>query len=1441
MNQNIKYIRSLSPLQKGMLFTYLQNPQSSAYFEQLQFKLTGEFDPDLFQKSFQELIKRHDALRSLFLYEQVKEPRQVVLRNRRAVQNQIDLSQYDPSDQKVRLNDIISADRQNLFNISTDSLIRLIIVRLDENKFHVIISFHHIILDGWSLGIVLSELFELYQTFKQNIPSQLKQSNSFVAYHDWIHEQNIQSGLEYWKSCLKDCHTITIVPGMQKLSESADYRKSELKFTIDKKTTTRLKLLCDRNQVTMNTLIQTIWGILLQRYNDSNDVVFGSVVSGRHHEIEHMESMVGLFINTIPVRIQSHSDREFCDLLKEVQKQARHSEKYQYLSLADIQMQTAVKSDLITHIIAFENYAGNETLSGILYEGQIQNLKVSDFEIYEHTHYDFNLVVMPSDQIEIKMIFNANRIHDKSVKRIPSHFLKAIDDVLRSDTDVLPIKKIDIISDDEREFLLNQLNNTQSEYPSDQSIQSLFKECCDVNASKTALVYGEFKLTYHELDQWSNHIAAVLKCKNLNPESIVPLIVNRSPEYVAGMLGILKAGYAYLPLADNLPPTRLIELLEDCKAECILTNQHIDSDLSQFEVIPLTIENIEKHDEKSNFYRSAPRDLAYVMYTSGSTGKPKGVMVEHRSVIRLVKNTNYIDFYPEDQILLTGAVSFDATTFEVWGALLNGLTLHLVDETILLDPDKLGSYIHHHQITILWLTASLFTQMVNLNINLFQGLRVLLAGGDVLSTDHVNQLIRTYPQLKIINGYGPTENTTFSTTYLIERPLNTSIPIGTPIANSTAFVMNADRKLVPVGCKGELFVGGDGLARGYFNLPDLTAERFVNHPYLNHERLYRTGDIVRLQEDGCIEFMGRKDNQIKIRGFRIELGEIEFNLQNRTDLKEATVILNKDTAGNKMLVAFVVPKENFDPDLLKSELNENLPQYMVPSQFFQFDRLPLNQNGKVDKKALTEYLNDAQNSRQVLLPTNDSEKYLYQIWKENLNINQFSIEDNFYDLGGNSISAIQIQMQINDAYSLTLNDFFKYPTVKLLSDYLTKKNTSALDPYECIVEQFDEIQNKLEKFELAEPVFGKQMPSVHTNPMQTHSPKNILLTGGTGFLGIHLLYDFLVNTNVNCTCIVRARSNVDALIRIKEKWGYYFPDLDYGQYQHRVDVIAGDLTQPMMGLDEEIYHPLTLAVDSILNSAANVKHFGPYSEFYKDNVQSVIHLCEFAMTGHAKILHHVSTLSVGISKLKKEGPCVFSEDDLFLSADLDYPYIKSKIEAENAIFNQMQKGLHAHIYRVGNLVWNSVSGKFQQNKESNAFYLSLKALYELKYFPDIRNQIIDLSCVDITANAIVTAITGLKQRQPIYHIYNSCLFSYKDLYDLFSVENRDLNLLKFKEFIDLLRKTKKEVNETILRHAPYITVPFLYGLKTVNKKTEKKLNLDWDPIQSTQIQKFIRQ
>ncbi|MGZ5134617.1 MAG: non-ribosomal peptide synthetase, partial [Flavitalea sp.] len=789
-------------------------------------------------------------------------------------------------------------------------------------------------------------------------------------------------------------------------------RGAEAGFIIDKELGRQLEQIGQQQGATLFMTLLAAFNVLLHRYSGQQDICVGTAVAGRDHQ--ELEGLIGFFINTLALRSAVKCNDSFSDLLVQLRKTTLEAYEHQQVPFEKVVDAVVKQRDMSRTPIFQVMFVWQNTPEVPELRLGEARLKAQEFA-QESSKFDLIFTISESPNALYGSVNYCTDLYSEAtIRRMMAHFKELLSSIVKEPQQ--RIGMLPMLSKAEENELLINFNNNQTEYQKNKNIIDLFEEQAAKTPHKTAVVFGKQQVSYEQLNQRSNQLARYLVRKGVKHETLVPICVERSVEMIVGILAILKAGGAYVPIDTNYPSERISYLLQDSGGAIVLSNSHSKSKLISAQT-PEIIEldgnwsDIKKQSKANLNMAIKPDQLAYVIYTSGSTGKPKGVMVEHKNVVSLVKGVDYVSLGARDVLLSTGSFSFDATTVEYWGMLLNGGQLVLCSETRLLNTELLKEEIRTRKVTKMWFTSSWFNQLIETDISVFEGLQTIIAGGEKLSEQHINQIRQTYPSINLINGYGPTENTTFSLTYNItDKTINAVIPIGRPLNNRQAYVLDHFHQPVPIGVAGEIFLGGDGLSRGYLNRNELTAEKFIVDPFSKEKgaRLYKTGDLGRWLPDGNIQYLGRLDDQVKIRGFRIELGEIENVLQQSDLVRHAVVIAKEDAEHNKRLVGYVVPQGDFDRGTILTYLKNKLPEYMVPTLWIELQHLPLTPNGKVDKKALPDPDVSELFAKQFVAPRNELEASLVEIWKKLIGVEQVGIQDNFFEIGGHSLLAMRL-------------------------------------------------------------------------------------------------------------------------------------------------------------------------------------------------------------------------------------------------------------------------------------------------------------------------------------------------------------------------------------------------------------------------------------------------
>ncbi|EOI00749.1 amino acid adenylation domain-containing protein [Enterococcus moraviensis ATCC BAA-383] len=1009
---NIERILPMTPMQQGMLYHKAVDSDSTSYVIQSEFQIHAiDFDSARLNEAFQLIAEKYSILRTNVVYRQVEEPRMILQKEKAIESHCIDLSlNQNPM---VEYQRIVQDDVQRGFDLEKDSLLRTKIIELPNNEVRLVLTFHHIILDGWCVSILMNEINHFYTELSNGIVyseirSQLEIDDSFEQHVRKLNEEDSEAGLMYWQDLISDYDsTAEISADHTENQQNEPMILTEEKY-VSKELSQKVKVAAQTLGVTINTMIETAWGILLQKYNYTNDVIFGKVVSGRNADIDGIENSLGLYINTILLRVDS-TDKTIEELVKAIQKQALDSGKYDHCSLADIQNEYQASTDLIQTLFVFENYHTQE---------ESDNQKAINLEMInarEETNYAITLSAQYTTELGFKLMYDSQKYETTTIVRLLNRLVSIIGE-LANDSRKL-VSDIELFDHTDEEILLTVCNPKAVSYPSTQTIIELFEEQVRQRPDAIAVKYREQALTYRELDQQANHVARQLIEAGVEPEQPVGLLVSKKLEVIVGLFGILKANAVYVPLDPKNPMERNQYILTDSQCELVLTPESEPCEFIKSQKQMTVTLNNDLEAVVAPESCTTENSLAYIIYTSGTSGKPKGVMVEQHNVIRLVKNNTYAEL-AEANILQGGSLAFDASTFEIFGALLNGGSLFLAEEEQLSNPELLKETIINNEINCMFITTALFNQLVSADVQLFDHLDTVLVGGEKASEKHFALLREHNAQIKLSNIYGPTESTTFALVYPIEQQVPKKLPIGKPIANTTAYVLDGQARC-GIDIPGELCLGGAGIARGYFNQPELTEEKFIQIPAVSNERLYRTGDLVKMNAAGDILFLGRIDHQVKIRGFRIELDEIMNQIRSMPEVHDAVVVI-KELNDEKIICGFLtLENEDLELDVIHTYLEQKLPHYMIPSYLQILPELPLTKNGKIDISALPEL--EYVSTKEYSAPTTENEKILAEIFEKVLEVDQIGIDDNFFELGGHSLKIMNVVNLLEKEKNMTVS------------------------------------------------------------------------------------------------------------------------------------------------------------------------------------------------------------------------------------------------------------------------------------------------------------------------------------------------------------------------------------------------------------------------------------
>ncbi|QRN99308.1 amino acid adenylation domain-containing protein [Archangium violaceum] len=1070
----VEDVYPLSPMQQGMLFHTLLEPGSGAYVMQFSWAFPVSVDTLAMRRAWNEVVARNPALRTSFSWAGLAEPLQVVHARAELPWRELDWRGLSPEERKAELEKFLEEDRARGFELSRAPLMRMTLIRQEERVYRLVWSHHHVLLDGWSLGGVVQEAFALYEGFvRGRVPPPASRS-PFREYIAWLQRQDVARSEGFWRSTLAGFSAPTPLPADRSGSgarEDEAHRQDDRELELSAPVTAALEGLARRNQLTLNTLVQGAWALLLSRYSGESDVVFGATVSGRPAELPGVEAMVGLFINTLPVRVRMEPGEELVPWLRRLREQGVTLGQYEHCPLVRVQGWSDVPRGmpLFESLLVFENHPMDASLGE-----SARGHEVRDFVGREQLTVPLNLIAYPGERLRLRVSYQRTRFSREAMGRLLEHW-RTVLEAMATARPGQRLGELAWVTEAERRRLLVEWNDTRVERPAGPGLHRLVEAQVDRTPDAVAVDCEGARLTYRELDERANRLARHLRTLGVGPEVRVGLCAERSLEMVVGLLGILKAGGAWVPLEPMYPAERLRYMVEDAAAPVLLTQRRLveklpeESSLAGARVVFLDTgwEEIARHGAERMESGVVGANLAYVIYTSGSTGRPKGAMNSHEAICnRLLWMQEKYGLGVEGRVLQKTPFGFDVSVWEFFWPLTVGARLVMAKPGGHQDAAYLVRLMAQEGITVAHFVPSMLQVFLEEpGLEKLSSLQRVFSSGEALSAELKERCLGRL-RAELYNLYGPTEAAVEVTAWACERgDGRRAVPIGRPVANTRIHILDARLEPVPVGVAGELYIAGVQVGRGYLGRPELTAERFVPDPYggTPGARMYRTGDLARYQEDGSIEYLGRVDFQVKVRGFRIELGEVEAELEAWPAVREAVVVVREDVPGDKRLVAYVVGQagQALEVGVLREQLKARLPEYMVPSAFVVLEALPLSPNGKVDRKALP-VPGGAQGAREdtYVAPRNELETDLARIFGELLQVEKVGIHDDFFALGGHSLLATQVISRLRDALQVEvpLRKLFESPTVATFALHVIEAQAAMVD-----MSEFDALMSELEK------------------------------------------------------------------------------------------------------------------------------------------------------------------------------------------------------------------------------------------------------------------------------------------------------------------------------------------------------------------------------------------
>ncbi len=1292
----------------------------------------------------------------------------------------------------------------------------------DKGNYSFVFKIHHIISDAWTLDSITKQIDKYYTALLNGGIINLEQQNSYLDYLDIEQEYKTSKRYEksgcFWNDQLKNDYKSPNFNVKNKIRKS---KASRCQYNLTIEQGKKINSYCEENKISVPNFFFSLLFVLSRDYCKNNKIAIGTLTHNRVGKKE--KTVTGMYVNTLPVCIDVDLNNGFNSFTLDLTKKMAGIMRHQRFPLSDI-----TNCPELTLVYTYENV----------------ELPI-DMKLHYPGHDFFPMVFRPSMRgsngiYKIEIDYQVNILNSSEIDLFYKKYLTLLNNIIEGKNNLLTnvdetdsIKPIEFNNfkdnkSNEHQDDMDDLIYSQNHNP-EQTLHRVFEKRAVLYSENKAISFADISLTYYELNRRANYLASKLLEKGAGNESPVVLLLDRSLEMMISILAVLKTGSCYLPLSPDLPISRTNKILELSGASIVLYNTDFNEEMSK-KVFSLDVNSISypQADVPNLHIDVKPDNLAYIIYTSGSTGEPKGVMIEHKSVInRLLWMQEKYPLTGSDIVMQKTPYTFDVSIWELFGWYLNGSVLHFLTPGAEKEPETIAEEIQREKVSIIHFVPSMLTLFLEYidtygSLKSVDSIRRVSCSGEAILTDHVNKfknVMNKNRRVELYNLYGPTEATVEVSFFDCLDNRHDFVPIGKAIDNVELYVLDEHGEILPPGSSGELFIGGVCLARGYFNRPELTDEKFKVNSTLG-KRLYSTGDLATYLDDGNIKYLGRIDNQVKIRGNRVELGEIESCLLSFNGILEAAVTAPIDENGNAYLGAYIVAESEMPHEDLRHFIQNELPSYMVPSYFVQMDKFPLSTSGKLDRKALIEPEDKIHKSKKYHAPVNEREEEICEIWEDVLKLEKIGRHDNFFsDLGGDSLSLIQVLFPLKEKYELELQDLFEFQTIEALSQHIHQRTAKNIefkkDSFETIVRQRMCI-NKVQEYNrsyLNLPVPEKIVYS------------NLLITGSTGFLGAYLVKDYLENSDIHLFLLVRGDSLSESQSRFEAKMFYYFGNEFYGKYSERITVVNGDIATDEFGMESGLYKELCETIEGVVHSAASVKHYGDRTDIYNINVNGTKNVLTFCNTGLLKRIFFVSTVSIGLNSMTPGFNFNFIETDVVETNNRGNVYIDSKILAEEAVRGDIDR-LGGQILRVGNIVNDLETGKFQENRQNNAFYSLMMEYKKRNKAPNIELPFIDLSFVNETASAI--RVLSMCNQNGTFHLYNPDTVTVKEM-----CNNQDIKSIEFEEFITTL-----EHGDSLLTHGYYLNNSDLLGLNNLNNFTNHvlgHLGFSWSPICQNKI------
>lgn len=1389
-------------------------------------------DKDKVEKCFKEIIKNQSVFRTSFVLDgdTIKQK----------ISDTVDFKVQSYAAISTEMNEIIQKFPKP-FDLSTAPLLRVELYYLDYAKTLLLLDSNHIVMDGSSLEILIKDFCKLYNGENLDI-LEIEYKDFAVWENKSIDSNKFKKAEDYWINKFKDSEIPSInLPYDFSIPSKRTYEgttiSKEISYTLFDNCINYAKKL----GVSPYMFFISTFFVLLYKYTGQNEIFLGSPTFGRDNY--QLKDLIGMFVNNIVVKADIDSNEKFTELLSKIKNEILEDLTYQDypydLLVKKLNIPTDNSSNPLFDVMFIYQNTGNKKI----------NLGDASIDIIRSTpkisKFNLSFEIDPNTKT-VTLEYRTDLFKKETIEALFEHYINTLNSVLNNQ-DIL-IKDISILSENEKNNILKGFNNTNFKYDSNKHIHTLFEEQVLKTPDDVALVFENQELTYKDLNEKANAISYYLKNHGFKANDIVGIMLPRSLELIIAMLGVLKSGACYIPIDPTYPQKRIEYMLENSNAKILLTNNDLYNKINFKNKLSMDLNCIELYSLNTNNLNCdiSPNDSSYIIYTSGSTGLPKGVVLRHQSLTNLCNYLNdTVDFLKDSSkyknMVSVTTASFDIFIFETLICLQKGLKVILANENEQRIPALLDNLIKNNNVQLIQMTPSRMQFLVDniADIPSLSNLKYVVLAGEPLPLKLKNELLSLGIK-KVYNGYGPSETTVFSTfTNVTEQDF---INIGKPLYNTQMYIVDKDLNPVPVGIAGELYISGDGVGKGYLNRPDITSERFITNPFNPSLRMYKTGDLCKFDSNGELYYLERADNQVKVRGLRIELGEIENKILEFPFVEKAKVV--KQVIDNREVIsAYIVSSKEIEISDLRDYLANRLPNYMVPAYFTKLDDFPYTPNGKIDKNALPlPTLNYESNFHEYVAPQNDLERDLVNIWEKVLGSTHIGINDNFFELGGDSISAIRFQMEaMNLGLNITYSDIFSFPTPKKLAE---RAQSSHKEIFEVDTNyDFSKIDDLLSK---------NTISNIDNSKINFYYDMgNILLIGSTGFLGSHILDKFLSTQKGIAYCLIRSKSSMEPADRLKDTLNFYFGDKYNDEFGKRIIVINGDITDKNLKLENCSYNDLGKNVNTVIHSAALVKHYGSFEQFNNINVLGTKNIIEFCKNFNKK-LYFISTLSVSGGKLsdnENENIAHFKETDFYIGQELNNIYIYTKFKAEKLIYEEILNGLSACVIRVGNITNRYSDGKFQINASENAFVNRIKSILKLGVIQDkYLTHSLEFTPVDLCADAIIKIISS-NPIFTVFHLFNNNTITSASLLRFLNILGVELKTVSDEEFSNVINKflsddmLKNQISGIVTDLDKDKLLHLITNVLPNSEFTQTYLNLlgfNWPNIDFEYVEKYLK-